>query len=139
MVVSAPAVGHFHPLVPLARAFARPSRPRPAVPRGELRAAALPPLWASFGVPPAPLAGLSDGLPLSPGPASLDTVDGYGSFPIERIRPVPYDAAGGERLPGWVADLPVRAGAPERGSPTPTVYMTLGTVTNTDLAVFRAV
>ncbi len=111
----------------------------PPVTLWELCADALSSLWTSFGVPPAPLAGLFDGLTLSPWPASLDTVDGYGSFPIERIRPVPYDAAGGECLPGWVADLPVRAGAPERGGPTPTVYMTLGTVTNTDGAVFRAV
>lgn len=95
----------------------------------ELCADALSSLWSSFGVAPAPLGGLFDGLTLSPWPASLDTADGYGPFRIERIRPVPHDAAVGDGLPGWVADLPVR----------PTVYMTLGTVTNTDVSVFRAV
>jgi MGT family glycosyltransferase len=44
------------------------------------------------------------------------------------MRAIPLDATGCEGLPDWVQRLPER----------PTVYMTLGTVTNTDMAVFRS-
>ena len=45
------------------------------------------------------------------------------------LRPVALDAVGDEGLPTWLAELP----------PRPNVYLTLGTVTNSDRRVFSAV
>jgi hypothetical protein len=103
--------------------------PLPPVDIWELCGDAVSSLWRSFGLPAPPLAGLFGGLALSTWPESLDAALGYDHFPIGRLRPVPFDATGSEVLPDWVAGLPAR----------PTVYMTLGTVTNTDVTVFRAV
>jgi UDP:flavonoid glycosyltransferase YjiC (YdhE family) len=94
----------------------------------ELCSDALSPLWRSLGMTPAPLGGLFDGLTLATWPPSLDTAPGYETSDIRRMRATPLDASGGEGLPDWVHSLPER----------PTVYMTLGTVTNTDVAVFRS-
>jgi UDP:flavonoid glycosyltransferase YjiC (YdhE family) len=93
-----------------------------------LCADAVSPLWRSLDMTPSPHAGLFDGLTLATWPPSLDPADDYGATDIGRMRAVPLDATGGERLPRWVKALAER----------PTVYMTLGTVTNTDIAVFRA-
>jgi hypothetical protein len=90
---------------------------------------AVSPLWRSLGLDPPPMAGLFEGLTLATFPPSLDTEPGYDAFDIVRLRPEPLDAAGGEQLPDWVTELPDR----------PTVYMTLGTIMNTDVSVFRAV
>jgi UDP:flavonoid glycosyltransferase YjiC (YdhE family) len=103
--------------------------PLPPVDIWELCGDAVSSLWRSFGLPAPPLAGLFEGLALSTWPESLDAALGYDHFPIGRLRPVPFDATGSEVLPDWVAGLPAR----------PNVYMTLGTVTNTDVTVFRAV
>jgi hypothetical protein len=103
--------------------------PLPPVALWDLCADAVSSLWRSFGVNPSPRCGLFDGLTLATWPASLDTRAGYETADIGRLRPVAFDTTGDEGLPGWVESLP----------PRPTVYMTLGTVTNTDVAVFRAV
>jgi UDP:flavonoid glycosyltransferase YjiC (YdhE family) len=103
--------------------------PQPPIEIWELCGDAVSSLWRSFGLTAPPLAGLFEGLALSTWPAPLDTVLGYEAFEIGRLRPVPYDTTGPEGLPQWMADLPER----------PIVYMTLGTVTNTDVSVFRAV
>ena len=110
-----PAVHHTVSLLPPAEVWA-------------LCADAVSPLWRSFGLTPAPHAGLFDGLTLATWPASLDTAAGTQDLAIDRLRPVAHDAAAGEGLPPWLAELPDR----------PTVYMTLGTILNTDTSVFRA-
>jgi UDP:flavonoid glycosyltransferase YjiC (YdhE family) len=115
-VAGVPAVHHTITLLPPAEVWA-------------LCADAISPLWRSLGVTPASYAGLFDGQTLATWPSSLDTASGMESFAIDRLRPVPYDTAAGEGLPPWVASLPDR----------PTVYMTLGTVLNTDTSIFRAV
>lgn len=110
-----PAVHHTVSLLPPAEVWA-------------LCADAVSPLWRSFGATPSTHAGLFDGLTLATWPASLDTSPGTEGLAIDRLRPVPHDKAEGEALPDWVAHLPDR----------PTIYMTLGTVLNTDTVVFRA-
>jgi UDP:flavonoid glycosyltransferase YjiC (YdhE family) len=94
----------------------------------ELCADALSPLWRSLDMTPSPLGGLFDGLTLATWPPSLDTAPGYEASDIRRMRSIPLDASGGEGLPDWLHGLSER----------PIVYMTLGTVTNTDVAVFRS-
>jgi UDP-N-acetylglucosamine transferase subunit ALG13 len=94
----------------------------------ELCADALSPLWRSLDLNPSPLGGLFEGLTLATWPQSLDSAPGYEVGDIRRMRAIPLDATGCEGLPDWVQGLPER----------PTVYMTLGTVTNTDMAVFRS-
>ncbi|MDQ6728475.1 MAG: glycosyltransferase [Actinomycetota bacterium] len=115
-VAGVPAVHHtVSPLLPLATY--------------DLAADALSPLWRSFALAPPPLGGLFEGLTLATWPASLDTPEEYKAFDIGRLQPVPLDAGDGEGLPGWMGQLPGR----------PTIYMTLGTVMNSALEVFRAV
>jgi UDP:flavonoid glycosyltransferase YjiC (YdhE family) len=48
---------------------------------------------------------------------------------VQRLRPIGFDATPDAALPAWIADLPAR----------PTVYVTLGTVFNKDVEVFRVV
>jgi UDP-N-acetylglucosamine transferase subunit ALG13 len=48
---------------------------------------------------------------------------------VQRIRPMGFDAAPDDVLPGWVADLP----------PRPTVYVTMGTFFNNAASVFTTV
>src|SRR5207302_8314658 len=59
-------------------------------------------------------------------PPSLGLTDVPQGSQLATLRPVMFDAGKGEALPAWVHDLPRR----------PNVYMTLGTVTNTDVGVF---
>ena len=94
-------------------------------------AAAVAPLWESRGLAPDPTAGLYRHLCLDITPPALQPpVARTQPRPVVRpLRPVPPAPAGGEALPAWIAG---------RRS-VPLVYMTLGTNTNTDLAMFRSV
>ena len=95
----------------------------------ELVGDAVSSLWRSFGVDPRLLAGVFDGLTVSPWPASLDSPPGYDQRRIRRVASVADDGGASQQLPSWAGTLPHPS----------TVYATLGTVTNTDLNVFRAV
>jgi UDP:flavonoid glycosyltransferase YjiC (YdhE family) len=48
---------------------------------------------------------------------------------VQRLRPIGFDATPDATLPAWIADLPAQ----------PTVYVTMGTVFNKDVEVFRVV
>jgi UDP:flavonoid glycosyltransferase YjiC (YdhE family) len=45
---------------------------------------------------------------------------------VQRLRPVPFDAAAGEDVPAWLESL----------GPKPTIYVTMGTVFNEALPLF---
>jgi UDP:flavonoid glycosyltransferase YjiC (YdhE family) len=95
----------------------------------EYAAAALTPLWEQWGQAAPPVAGMYRHLYLDICPPSLQ-------FPAIReisvarpLRPVSFDAAGGDRLPAWVDSL----------APAPTVYVTMGTIFNHAQALFRTI
>ena len=88
-VAGVPAVHHTVSLLPPAEVWA-------------LCADAVSPLWRSFGLTPAPHAGLFGGLTLATWPASLDTAPGTQALAIDRLRPVAHDAATGRGCHrGW--------------------------------------
>jgi UDP:flavonoid glycosyltransferase YjiC (YdhE family) len=92
---------------------------------------AVVPLWHAHGLEPPPYGGIFTLACLSLSPPSLEVV-----LPPELsdrlwpLQPVGYDSRGSHQdPPSWLAHLPDR----------PTIYATLGTFLNTDLAVFRAI
>lgn len=94
-----------------------------------LSASTLAPTWERWGVDLGPYGGLFRYLYLDVCPPSLQS---GGVELIDVAHPVQnavIDPPVGERLPGWVADL----------EPVPTVYVSLGTVFNQNLGVFRAI
>ncbi len=87
-------------------------------------------LRAGLGLPPDPgLARLYHYLHLSAAPPRYQDADAPLPPTAHALRPVVFDRSGDEALPAWVAALPAR----------PTVYATLGTVTNRSPEVFRAI
>ncbi|HLH25251.1 MAG TPA: glycosyltransferase [Chloroflexota bacterium] len=89
------------------------------------------PLWRAHRLQPPPYAGIFVHAYLAVSPRSLE-----GPLPaalagrVWPLRPVGYDGSGPRpEAPTWLDALPDR----------PTVYATLGTFLNTDLAVFRAI
>jgi hypothetical protein len=89
-------------------------------------AESLAPLWHARGLQPDPTGGLHRYLCLDITPPSLQSVHTNHCTPL---RPVTPPALSGEALPEWI----------NRRRDVPLVYMTLGTNTNTDLSMFRAV
>jgi UDP:flavonoid glycosyltransferase YjiC (YdhE family) len=87
------------------------------------------PLWREWGVTPGPLGGMFGSAYLDICPPSLQSpdIEQVGSV-VRPIRPVPFDAVAGERLPAWAEEL----------APQPTVYVTLGTLDNEAPGVIEA-
>jgi UDP:flavonoid glycosyltransferase YjiC (YdhE family) len=90
---------------------------------------AVSPLWRTWKLDRRPFGGSYAVPTLSICPPVLGT----GAIPegttVIPLRHVALDATGSEHLPGWLDEL----------APHPTVYVTLGTVTNRDTSVFGAV
>ncbi len=82
--------------------------------------------WRARGLAPHPMAGLFRYLYVDPCPPSLQIAEIADIESVQRMRPADGVAPCGER-PHWLDDLPYRH----------TVYVTLGTIWNTDLNVFR--
>jgi UDP:flavonoid glycosyltransferase YjiC (YdhE family) len=100
------------------------------IPRALLEAAgaAAAPHWRARRLEPDPLAGLFRYLYVDPCPPALQNAEIADVAAVQRMRP----AAGEEQVTqrsAWLDDQPSR----------PTVYVTLGTIWNTDLDVFRVV
>lgn len=95
----------------------------------ELCTDAVSPLWRSFDHDVPPFAGLYSGTTLSICPDSLngELPDSIGNVRPMRPTPLPLESDAAP-LPAVLRDLPDR----------PTIYVTLGTVSNTDTAIFRA-
>jgi UDP-glucoronosyl and UDP-glucosyl transferase len=88
---------------------------------------AISPLWCAFDQRPAARCGLFDGMTLSTWPASIDILgDCYDG--VQRIGTRPRPPSFGDELERWFG-----------GADLPLVYATLGTTTNGDVAVLRAV
>jgi UDP:flavonoid glycosyltransferase YjiC (YdhE family) len=87
---------------------------------------AMAPHWRAHGLHPDPLAGMYRHLYIDPCPAALQRPEIADVGSVQQMRPVDAGEAPGER-PAWFDDFPER----------PTVYITLGTIWNTDLDVFR--
>ena len=82
--------------------------------------------WRDRGLEPHPLAGLFRDLYIDPCPPALQS-DEIGQLrAVQRLRPASVEVEAADP-PVWLTALPDR----------PTVYVTLGTVWNTDLDVFR--
>lgn len=90
--------------------------------------AAVAPLWLQRGLAPDPSAGLYRHLCLDIAPPALrSAIERW--VRVQPLRPVPLPPLDSEHLPDWL----------HRRRDVPLVYMTLGTNTNTNLSVFRAV
>jgi UDP:flavonoid glycosyltransferase YjiC (YdhE family) len=87
------------------------------------------PLWADEGLEPRPYGGCYEHLYLDIYPKSLNVDDASHIRNIQPIRPVTFASGGNEQLPEWV----------HADDPKPLVYVTLGTVFNQDVALFRTV
>jgi UDP:flavonoid glycosyltransferase YjiC (YdhE family) len=100
------------------------------VPRALLEAAgtAAAPHWRARGLEPHPLAGLFRYLYVDPCPAVLQNPEIADIAAVQPMRPAAGEVQVTER-PAWLDDLPHR----------PIVYVTLGTIWNTDLDLFRLV
>ncbi len=100
------------------------------VPRALLEAAgaAAAPHWRARGLEPHPLAGLFRYLYVDPCPAALQNPEIADIAAVQPMRPAAGEVQTMDR-PVWFDDLPQQ----------PTVYVTLGTIWNTDLNVFRLV
>jgi len=100
------------------------------IPRALLEAAgaAAAAHWRTRGLEPHPLAGAFRYLYVDPCPPALQNPEIADVAAVQPIRPAAGEAQVAER-PGWIDDLPHR----------PTVYVTLGTIWNTDLDIFRLV
>ena len=100
------------------------------VPRALLEAAgaAAAPHWRAHGLEPHPLAGLFRYLYVDPCPSALQNPEIADIAAVQPMRPAAGELQVTER-PACFDDLPHR----------PTVYVTLGTIWNTDLDVFRLV
>ena len=96
----------------------------------ERGAEAVAPLWREWGLTPGPFGGMFASAYLDICPPSLQSPDleRIGSV-VRPVRPVPFDAVPGERLPPWADQL-----AADR----PTVYVTLGTLDNEAPGVIEA-
>lgn len=84
--------------------------------------------WRARGLEPHPLAGVFRYLYVDPCPPALQNPEIADVVAVQRMRPAAGEAQLTQRSV-WLADLPHR----------PTVYVTLGTIWNTDLDVFRLV
>src|SRR5205085_2174661 len=95
-----------------------------------LVAAAVSPLWRQCDAEPDPSAGIYRNLCLDITPPSFPRYasDNHADV-IRALRPVAHAALGSDQLPDWI----------DRRRDVPLVYFTLGTNTNTDLSMFRAV
>jgi UDP:flavonoid glycosyltransferase YjiC (YdhE family) len=82
--------------------------------------------WQAHGLDADPLAGMYRYLYIDPCPAALQRPEIAQIGNVQQMRPVDAGGVIGER-PAWFGDL----------SDRPTVYVTLGTIWNTDLDVFR--
>ena len=92
-------------------------------------AEAVAPLWRQRGLEPDPEAGLYRYLCLDTTPPGFQPYDTARYRETMRpLRPVALPPIPGERLPSWI----------EHRRDVPLVYMTLGTNTNGDLAMFRS-
>ena len=100
------------------------------IPRALLEAAgaAAATHWRARRLEPDPLAGLFRYLYIDPCPPALQNPEIADIAAVQRMRPAAGEAQVSERS-AWLEDLPHR----------PTVYVTLGTIWNTDLDVFRLV
>ena len=100
------------------------------IPRALLEAAgtAAAAHWRARGLEPHPLAGLFRYLYVDPCPPALQNREIANVAAVQRMRPAAGEAPINERS-AWLDDLPHR----------PIVYVTLGTIWNTDLDVFRLV
>jgi len=100
------------------------------IPRAILEAAgvAASPHWRARGLEPHPLAGAFRYLYVDPCPPALQNPEIADIAVVQPIRPAAGEWGATER-PTWLDDLPRR----------PIVYVTLGTIWNTDLDVFRLV
>lgn len=86
------------------------------------------PHWQARGLEPHPVAGLFRHLYVDTCPPSLQNPE-IASIPaVQPLRPAAAEAAGGDR-PAWL----------DRMNATATVYLTMGTVWNRDLELFRLV
>jgi UDP:flavonoid glycosyltransferase YjiC (YdhE family) len=101
---------------------------RPAVAR---RAAtdAVKPFSDALGVPNPGVGGIHGELYLDICPPGIQRAEINELPQVQPIRPMSFDASPGRHLPPWVADLP----------PRPTVYVTMGTVFNESVEVFRTI
>ncbi len=98
-------------------------------PLAEAAGTAAAPFWRDHGLEPDPLAGLYRYLYLDTCPPGLQ-VDDLRRIPaVQPVRPATADVPPGAEAPPWLEELP----------DLPTVYVTLGTVWNRDLGVFRCV
>jgi UDP:flavonoid glycosyltransferase YjiC (YdhE family) len=89
----------------------------------------LAPLCERWGVDLGPLGGMFRYLYYDVCPPSIQAAH-IAEVPVAHpVRTSDFDAVGGETLPGWVGALP----------PRPTVYVTLGTVFNRNLRLFRVI
>lgn len=84
--------------------------------------------WRASGLEPHPLAGVFRYLYVDPCPPALQNPEIADVAAVQPMRPAAGEAQVTERS-AWLDDLPRR----------PTVYVTLGTIWNTDLDVFRLV
>ena len=100
------------------------------IPRALLEAAgaAAAAHWRTRGLEPHPLAGAFRYLYVDPCPPALQNPEIADVAAVQPIRPAAGEAQVAERS-AWIDDFPHR----------PTVYVTLGTIWNTDLDVFRLV
>jgi UDP:flavonoid glycosyltransferase YjiC (YdhE family) len=103
--------------------------PAPPLEAMELGGDAVSPLWRTWKHDPQPYGSMYRVPTLNICPPVLGAGAIPGGTEVIPLRPVPLDATGSEQLPAWVDDLPAR----------PTIYVTLGTVTNRDTSIFTAV
>ena len=98
------------------------------IPRALLEAAgaAAAPHWRARGLEPHPVAGAFRYLYVDPCPPALQNREIDDLPAVQPLRPAAGETQITER-PAWLTQLP----------PRPTVYVTLGTIWNTDLDVFR--
>ncbi|MCA1644458.1 MAG: glycosyltransferase [Chloroflexi bacterium] len=92
-------------------------------------ASAVGPLWQAHHLEPDATAGLYRHVCLDITPPSLQDASAAACSAVQLLRPSPPPLQRDERAPGSIT----------RYADRPLVYMTLGTNTNSDLAVFRAV
>ncbi|HEV2582443.1 MAG TPA: nucleotide disphospho-sugar-binding domain-containing protein, partial [Ktedonobacteraceae bacterium] len=96
-----------------------------------LVAVAVAALWRQRGLDPDPSAGLYRHLCLDTTPPGFQPDESSRHHDVIRpLRPVALPPLPGERLPQWINER-------QRGAPL--VHMTLGTITNSNIAVFRSV
>jgi hypothetical protein len=97
--------------------------------RVEAAAEAVAPLWEANGLAPRPYGGRYDHLYISIYPPNLGATIGHHVGAVQLLRPDTVVTGEDETLPDWLGD--------REGSPV--VYVTFGTVFNTDLALFETV